>query len=104
MYYTLIINDKEVHSKDCIYRLDNEELHKISIIGVFYASDDYEYLKNLLEVPIDIQLVGFEDEVKFAELKYVVLDNVEYHLSEDDVNFYGTFKVYAEDTEKLRER
>lgn len=42
--------------------------------------------------------------MKFAELKYVVLDNVEYHLSEDDVNFYGTFKVYAEDTEKLRER
>ena len=103
MYYSLIINDKELQAKDCVYRLDNEELHSISIMGVFYASDDYELLKGLLEVPIDIELISSENNLKFAKLKHVILDNVEYHLSEDDVNFYGTFYEYAEDTLKLRE-
>lgn len=99
MYYTLRIKDKDLVVRDCLYRLHNEGLHEVSIIGVFYGSEDYELLKNVLNTPINMQLI-WEEEV-FAELRDITLDDVEYHLIEDDVNFYGTFQEYAEDTDKL---
>lgn len=100
--YTLRIEEKDIIVEDCIYRLHNDKLHEVSIIGVFYGSGDYKLLSQLLDTPITIQWI-WNDEV-FAELRNVLLDKVEYHLKEDGVNFYGTFQEYAEDTGKLEDK
>lgn len=104
MNYIIKIGEDELIVEDCFYHLYNEELHEIKIIGVLYASNDYETLKKKLNAPFDMELVDFNSNETFARLSEVTLDNVEYHLRNDDVNFYGTFKEYAEDTEKLEEK
>ena len=100
MYYILKIGeDKFILAEDCYYHLYNEELHEIKILGVIYGSNEYELLKEKLNIPFDIELVESNSNKTFARLSEVTLDNVEYHLKDDDVNFYGTFKEYAEDTD-----
>ena len=100
--YTLRVEDKDIIVADCVYRLHNDKLHEVSIIGVFYGSEDYKLLSQLLDTQITIQWI-WDDEV-FAELRNVILDKVEYHLKEYSVNFYGTFQEYAEDTGKLEDK
>lgn len=99
MNYLIKIEDDEVLVEDCFYHLYNEELHEIKIIGVLYGTKDYDILKGKLNVPFDMDLVYFNNNETFARLSEVTLDNVEYHLKDDDVNFYGTFKEYAENTD-----
>ena len=103
MDYILKINDDEIIVEDCFYHLYNEELHEIKIIGVLYGSKHYEILKSKLNTPFDLELVDFNNDKTFAKLSEVTLDNVEYHLKMDDVNFYGTFKEYAENTEEIED-
>lgn len=104
MNYILKIDEEQiVMVEDCFYHLYNEELHEIKIIGVLYGSKDYELLKGKLNVPFDMELVDFNTDKTFARLSEVTLDNVEYHLKMDDVNFYGTFKEYAENTEEIED-
>lgn len=103
MNYILKIDEEQLMVEDCFYHLFNEELHEIKIIGVLYGSKDYEILKDKLNVPFDMELVYFNNNETFAKLSEVTLDNVEYHLKMDDVNFYGTFKSYAENTKNIEE-
>lgn len=104
MEYILKIDKNQlIKVEDCFYHLYNEELHEIKIIGVLYGSKDYEILKDKLNIPFDMELIDFNTNETFARLSEVTLDNVEYHLKMDDVNFYGTFKSYAEDTEILED-
>ena len=103
MYYELKVNDdKSIFAEDFQYKLYNDEINTISIIGIFYASKDYEFLTKLLDVPISISL--YDNDVLFAKLENVVLNEVEYHLKNDEVNFYGTFEEYREDVNKLEDK
>ena len=99
MYYQLRIKDKLVFVGDFKYKLYNEQVHTVSILDVFYGSTDYEYLTQLLDTMIDIEIL--ENGVMFAKLERVCLNEIEYHLRKDGVNFYGTFEEYYEDISKL---
>lgn len=100
MYYTLRINDKDLMVKDFIYHLSDDE-SIVKIVGVWYGSETYTYLMGLLNDFCIIELV-YDGKV-FARLDGVSLNEVEYHLLDEDINFYGVFMDYSEDLSVLED-
>ena len=101
MYYSVKVNDNEVMCKDFVYHFNNCEENPFRLVGVWYGSEAYKFLVGLLDDFCTIELIV--DGNVFARLDGVVIEDVEYHLLDEDVNFSGVFIDYSEDLSVLED-
>lgn len=101
MYYNVKVNGRNIICKDFLYDMNKDDGNRLSLFGVWYGSEDYKYLVELMDEVVSVELIC--DGLVFARFTGVELKRVKYHLVDEDVSFDGCFDVYVEDLSVLED-